>query len=137
MTGRDDVQRVAAALKRPSGGYLERLDQARAGTAAHSLEVARHLGLFADRIGDLTVEELRELHAETFGRGALARIEGLVHRLARRHTGSDDARVAVNVLAPLLDRLEADRNPFAHVVRALCCLLLARTHQSEEERTLR
>jgi nitrate reductase assembly molybdenum cofactor insertion protein NarJ len=137
MTGRDDLQSVASTLERPSPGYMKRLDRARAVTAGRPIEVARHLGLFADRIGDLTIDELRELHDETFGNGPMARIEPLVHQLACRHCDEVDARVAVNVLAPLLDRLESDRNPFAHAVRALCCLLLSRTAFSEKERSIR
>ena len=95
------------------------------------------MGLFAERVGDLTLDELRELYNETFGAEPMARIEPLVHQLASRHSDAVDARIAVNVLAPLLDRLEADRNPFAHVVRALCCLLLSRANVSEKERSFR
>ena len=134
MAARDDVQRVAAALERPCAGYMERLQRARMAMTMRSGEVARQLSVFADRIGDLTLDELRELHDETFQHAALASVEPLAVQLVRRPTSCADARAAVNALAPMLDRLEADRNPFAHVVRALCCLLLARANASQEER---
>lgn len=98
------MQRVAAALERPRAGYVAAIEAARRQIGDRSGEAARQLGLFVDRIGDLTRDELRELHDETFaGRTPAATLAAL---------------------APLLDRLERDRNPFAHLVRALCCLLL-------------
>lgn len=129
MAARDDVQRVAAALARPRTGYLKRVKADGTAIAARSGEVARQLGVFADRIADLTIAELRELHQETFGEGALENTGALAIRLARHRTDAADARLALDVLARVLDRLEADRNPFAYVVRALCCVLMARANQ--------
>jgi len=94
--------------------------------AAESGEVVRQLDVFVDRVGDLTTEELRELYDETFREPALADVQALAARLARGPATAADARAAVNSLAPVLDRLEAHRNPFSHVVRALCCALLTR-----------
>lgn len=129
MAARDDVQRVAAALARPRTGYLKRVKADGTAIAARSGEAARQLGVFADRIADLTIAELRELHQETFGEGALENTGALAIRLARHRTDAADARLALDVLARVLDRLEADRNPFAYVVRALCCVLMARANQ--------
>lgn len=129
MAARDDVQRVAAALARPRTGYLKRVKADGTAIAARSGEAARQLGVFADRIADLTIAELRELHQETFGEGALENTGALAIRLARHRTDAADARLALDVLARVLDRLEVDRNPFAYVVRALCCVLMARANQ--------
>jgi len=128
MTARDDIQRVASALTRPRAGHVERLERARSAMAAGSGEVARQLGVFVDRVGDLTTEEFRELYDETFQEPALADVQALAVRLARGPATLADARAAVNSLAPALDRLEANRNPFSHVVRALCCALLTRAN---------
>jgi nitrate reductase assembly molybdenum cofactor insertion protein NarJ len=135
VTARDEIQRVAAVLERPGAGYLERFARTRAGLNASSGEIGRQLGMFADRIADLTLDELRELHDETFGRMPLADVNSLIPRLARHRATVDDARDAVNALAPMLERLEADRNPFAYVVRALCCVLLMRTNHSKMEQS--
>lgn len=128
MTARDDVQHVAALLARPRRGYARRVDAARAALSPQAWETLRQLGMFVDRIGDLSTDELRELYDETFRRGRLTGVEPLISRLARQPTGGEDAREALRELAPLLERLDADRNPFAHVVRSLCCRLLDRTH---------
>jgi len=125
MTARDDIQRVAMALTRPRAGHLDRLERARHAMAAKSGEVARQLGVFVDRVEDLTIDELRELYDETFRDTALADVQPLAARLARAPATGAEARTAVNALALALDRLEANRNPFSHVVRALCCALLA------------
>jgi nitrate reductase assembly molybdenum cofactor insertion protein NarJ len=134
MAARDDVQRAAAALEKPQNDYMTRLETIRRALVAGSGEAARQLEVFSDRIGDLTIEELRELYDETFQRDTLAAIGPLISRFIRRPSSRADARVALDTLAPMLDRLEADRNPFAHVVRALCCLLLARVSHSRKER---
>jgi nitrate reductase assembly molybdenum cofactor insertion protein NarJ len=127
MTVRDDVQHVAALLARPRSGYARRVEAAQSALSPQACEALRQLGMFVDRVGDLSTDELRELYDETFRRGRPAAIEPLVARLARQPTGDDDAREALRELTPLLERLDADRNPFAHVVRSLCCRLLDRT----------
>jgi nitrate reductase assembly molybdenum cofactor insertion protein NarJ len=128
MAVRDDVQRVAAALTRPGAGYVQRIRADATVIAARSGEAARHLGLFVERVADLTTDELRELYDETFGHGPLDDVGPLASRLASHRTGTAEARVALDAFARMLDRLEADRNPFAWVVRALCCVLLARAN---------
>ena len=135
MAGPDDIQRVAATLERPEADYWERLELARAATMARSGEAARQLGVFAERIRDLTIDELPELYDETFRRGSLTGIEPLTRRLARRSADSADARTAVNALVPALDHLEADRNPFAYAVKALCCVLLVRANPASSPST--
>ena len=129
MAARDDVQRVAAALKRPRPGYLRGLHADAAVVSAHSGEAARQLGVFADRVGELGTAELQELHDETFGRGPAASAAPLADRLARHRARPADARAALDIFTRLLDRLDADRNPFACVVRALCCVLLVRADE--------
>ena len=126
MTSRDDVQRVAAALERPRAGYVAAIERARKAMAGRSGEASRQLGVFIDRVGDLTGDELRELYDETFDAGAP--LDTLTSQLTSRPAARADDAAALAVLTPLLDRLERDRNPFACLVRALCCLLLARTH---------
>ena len=128
MAAREDVQRVAAALERPRAGYVKRVQAARNAVAPHACEAVRQLGLFVDRIDDLSTEELRELYDETFRRDPSTRIEPLVARLTRRPTDATEAQDALRELTPLLERLDTDRNPFAHVVLALCCRLLARVN---------
>jgi nitrate reductase assembly molybdenum cofactor insertion protein NarJ len=122
MAARDDIQRVAAALERPRRGYVKRLEQTRRALAARSSDAAHQLGMFADRVAELTIDELGELYDETF-RADEAAIAPLVQRLVRARTLRLDASAALMALAPLLDRLEAERNPHAHAVRALCCVL--------------
>lgn len=121
---RGDVRRLASALRRPRAGYVERLDRTRKAVAARSTEAARQLEAFLGRISDLTIEDLHELYDETFLRGGRSGIDPSVRRLADAPAGPLQVRTALDALTPLLDRLEADRNPFACVVKALCCVLL-------------
>jgi nitrate reductase assembly molybdenum cofactor insertion protein NarJ len=135
MAARDEIQHVAAALERPRPGYFLRFEHARTAVAARSGEAARQLGVFVERIADLTLDELRELHDETFGPAAMSRVLAVALALVRHPATCGDARLALNALTPMLERLEADRNPFAYVVRALCCLLLTRVDRSPMART--
>lgn len=128
MAVRDEIQRVAAVLERPRTGYVKRLEQAQRAATARSGEASLQLGVFADRIAELTLEELGELYDETF-RAEQPGIEPVVRRLVRQHTGHLEAATALCALAPLLDRLDHERNPHAYVVRSLCCLLLLRVDQ--------
>jgi nitrate reductase assembly molybdenum cofactor insertion protein NarJ len=128
MAARDDIQEVAAVLTRPRSGYLKRLEQAQRAIDARSGDASNQLGLFVERIADLTLEELRELHDETY-RGDVT-IGPLVDRLVHEQTGSAEADAALATLAPLLARLESERNPYVCVLRALCCLLLLRVKRS-------
>lgn len=130
----DDVQHVAAALRKRRAGYLRRLDEARQMMISQSGEASRYLEIFADRVGDLTAAELRELYEETF-RGETAAVQGLFARLARTRTDAAAAGEAVSALEPLLRRLDAERNPLAYVVRSLCCLLLQRVRSPDLEQS--
>ena len=134
MPGLDDIQQVAAALGRPGAGYLRRLDEARQMIASRSIEASRQLEVFLNRVGDLTADELRELYAETF-RGESPAVRRLLVRLARTRTGDEESGAAVAALGRLLERLEAERNPFAYVVRSLCCLMLLRVKASQFEQS--
>jgi nitrate reductase assembly molybdenum cofactor insertion protein NarJ len=126
VAARDELQLVAAALERPRAGYMKRVQAARDAVAPYAGEAARQLVVFGDRLADLSTEELGELYDETFRRDPSTRIEPLVARLTRRPADVAEAQDALRELTPLLERLDADRNPFAYVVRALCCRLLAR-----------
>lgn len=128
----DDIQRVAAAIERPRAGYVKRLDEAREMIAPRSVEALRQLEVFLDRVDGLTAGELRELYTETF-RGEAVAVRRLLGRLARTPMDGAGACTAVSALAPLLERLDTERNPFAHVVRALCCLLLGRAKSPQLE----
>jgi len=134
MPDADDVQRVAAMLQRPRAGYLRRLGVARQTLAVEAGEVSRQLEIFADRVGDLTAAELRELHDETFHNEG-AEIHRLLGRLVRTRTAGAAAGAAVSALEPLLARLDAERNPLSHVVRSLCCLLLQRLESPHFEKS--
>jgi nitrate reductase assembly molybdenum cofactor insertion protein NarJ len=130
----DDIQRVAAMLQRPRPTYLRRLDETLQMLAGRSFEVSRQLEIFADRVGDLTAEELRELYDETFRQedSAMRRTLG---RLVRTRTDDAGAGAAVTALQPFLARLDAERNPLAHVVRSLCWLLLQRLQSPHLEKS--
>jgi nitrate reductase assembly molybdenum cofactor insertion protein NarJ len=130
MAGADDIQRVAAALDRSRDGDLRCLDEVR--SVLRSVEASRQLEVFVERVGDLTAEELRELYAETF-HGETSSDRRLLAGLVRTPTDAAEAGVAVAALGSLLERLEAERNPFAYVVRSLCCLLLLRVKSSQLE----
>jgi nitrate reductase assembly molybdenum cofactor insertion protein NarJ len=124
MPVQGDVQRLARALQRPHAGYAERIDRTRKAVAGRSVEAARQLEVFIGRISDLTIDELREVYDETFHPGGPNALGPAVDSLAHGAAGQPEVRAALDVLTPLLDRLDADRNPFAYVVRALCCVLL-------------
>ena len=128
MIAADEVQSVAATLERPGADYGERLERARAVTMTRSGEAARQLGVFAERVRDLTLDELLELYDETFGRPTARDVQAIVRRLMRSSAGAEDAAAAIGALVPVLDRLEAARNPFAYAAKALCCVLLARAN---------
>jgi nitrate reductase assembly molybdenum cofactor insertion protein NarJ len=125
MTATDEIQRVAAVLERPRAGYMKRVASAQRAVVTSPGEASRQLAVFADRIADLTLDELRELYEETF-RGEQPEIEPLVQRLVGEPTGAREAEAALHALAPLLDRLEQQRNPHACAMRSLCCLLSRR-----------
>ena len=133
MTARDEIQRLAAVLRRPSATHIARLLDAQRAMAGGAVETSRQLGMFVDRVADLSLDELRELHDETFKADALAAVPRVADRLARGPADASAARTSLNTLAPALERLEANRNPFAYVVRALCCALLTRAGHSRNE----
>jgi nitrate reductase assembly molybdenum cofactor insertion protein NarJ len=133
MTARDDVQRLAAVLRRPGRAHVAPLRNAQQAMTHGSGEAARQLGVFIERVAELTTEELRELHDETFSTASLAAVPRVADRLARETASHIDCRATLDTLAPALERLEADRNPFAYVVRALCCALLARASHPRKD----
>ena len=133
MPDADDIQRVASALEPPRAGYLKRLKETQL-SIAQAVEAARQLEVFIERVGDLTAEELRELHLETF-RDGLPVVRRIHDRLAGARIDGSEAAAALSALEPLLVRLDRERNPFAYVVRSLCCLLLRRATSSRLEQS--
>jgi nitrate reductase assembly molybdenum cofactor insertion protein NarJ len=125
MAATDDLARLAAAMVRPGEGYLDRIDQLREALAGRHGEASRQLGAFAARLAGLSVDELQELFDETFdGRPARALIA-----LSRQLIQAPDRVRVLDVLLTidyLLPALEADRNPFVYLFKAICCVLLAR-----------
>jgi nitrate reductase assembly molybdenum cofactor insertion protein NarJ len=139
MAAGNDIQRVASALERPRTGYVKRLERAQRALAGRSGTASGQLGVFIDRIADLTIEELCELYDETF-RADEATIGPLVERLVHGWVGSVEAGAALTTLSPLLDRLESERNPYACAVRSLSDLLLlevTRSHVHERSNSSR
>jgi nitrate reductase assembly molybdenum cofactor insertion protein NarJ len=122
MSDASGLRALAAVLERPEADYPARLAQAGRAAGRQSIEAARQLDVFASRIADLSVEELQELYDETFAAGRASAVAAVAHEMA--HNGTPDQRETIDVLAPALTRLDADRNPFAYVVKALCCVLL-------------
>ena len=129
MAATDEIQLVAAVLERPRAGYMKRVASAQRAVVTSPGEASRQLAVFADRIADLTLDELRELYEETY-RGDQAEIEPLVQRLVGKPTGAREAAAALHTLAPLLDRLEQQRNPHGCAIRSLCWLLSRRIEGS-------
>jgi nitrate reductase assembly molybdenum cofactor insertion protein NarJ len=124
MARQDAAASVAAVLQRPDEGFLAALADARAAASSQSVEASRQLEVFAGRIGDLALDELRELYDETFAQPATAGVVPRARQVASAVPRGAALREDIGVLAAAIDRLDADRNPFAYAARALCCLLL-------------
>jgi hypothetical protein len=124
MATLDAARLIAAVLLRPTDGYLPAVDAARRAAATRSVEAARQLEVFTDRVGDLTLDELRELYDETFASPSTAAVVGLARHLSSEAPAADTLRVGIGLMAGAIERLDTDRNPFAYAARALFCLLL-------------
>jgi nitrate reductase assembly molybdenum cofactor insertion protein NarJ len=114
---------LALLLVRPGSGYRRQL--AVAGRAFESVggEGARQFGEFVRRVSDLSLDEFKELYDETFPHGCPLDVAALAHPAPTPSLPSE-TREALDVAILMLERLEHARNPFAWLVRALCCLLL-------------
>ena len=124
MLAADALHQVAMVLTPPDADYLSLIEGIRSAIAPQSIDVARHLEVFIRRIQDLSPDELVELYDETFS-GDLTPARELASILAARPLANEEIIPVSKVLTALLERLEADRNPFAVPVRALCLLLAA------------
>src|SRR5262245_45460979 len=82
MARQDAAPDVAAVLQRPDESFPAVLAAARAAAGRQSVEAARQLEVFAGRIGDLAVDELRELYDETFTQPATAGLVPLARQVA-------------------------------------------------------
>jgi nitrate reductase assembly molybdenum cofactor insertion protein NarJ len=124
MAATDALQQIAAVMVRPDDGYLDRVDALRDALANRQGEAARQLGVFATRLAGLSVEELQEVFDETFDRD---RASGLAHLAAQFAEGRGEAAALDSLvfIEHLLPALEADRNPFVYLCKAVCCLVLA------------
>ncbi len=111
-------------MVRPDDRYLDRVDAIRDALADRQGEAARQLGVFATRLAGLSAEELQELFDETFDRDRAAALGALAARFAegRGEAAGLDSLVFIEHLLPAL---EADRNPFVYLFKAVCCLVLA------------
>jgi nitrate reductase assembly molybdenum cofactor insertion protein NarJ len=114
---------LALLLVRPGSGYRRQL--AAAGRAFESVggEGARQFGEFVRRVSDLSLDEFKELYDETFPHGCPLDVAALTQPATTPSLPSE-AREALDIAILMLERLEHARNPFAWLVRALCCLLL-------------
>ena len=114
---------LALLLARPGPGYRRQLAAAARALESVGGEVARQFGEFVRRVSDLSLDELTELYDETFPHGCPLDVAALT-RPATTPSLPSEAREALDVAILMLERLERARNPFAWLVRALCCLLL-------------
>ena len=83
----------------------------------------RQFGEFVRRVSDLSLDEFKELYDETFPHGCPLDVAALTQPATTPSLPSE-AREALDIAILMLERLEHARNPFAWLVRALCCLLL-------------
>jgi nitrate reductase assembly molybdenum cofactor insertion protein NarJ len=110
---------VADLLRPPTGDYLAQLEAA---ARVSPGEASRHFGLFADRVRDLTTEELQEVYRESFAPAETAALAAAAEGLALPAPATEHV---LRRLQDLLPPLEARRNPFALLFKATCCYLLA------------
>lgn len=117
---------LAALISPPLPDYLESLDRVRAAVATADLasggEAVRHFGRFLERVRDLDAEELAELYSVSFTPANAESLQRAAGDL--RRSGCGACPRVLPVLEELLTPLEIDRNPFAGLFKALCCLLL-------------
>ena len=123
MTLRPLAAQLALLLARPGPGYRRQLAAAARAFESVGGEGARQFGEFVRRVSDLSLDELTELYDETFPHGCPLDVAALT-RPATTPSLPSEAREALDVAILMLERLERARNPFAWLVRALCCLLL-------------
>lgn len=122
-------QLLASLFACPTPAYRGRLETCIATLGGEHVQVAEQVQRFADLLADLSDPELVELHTQTFvgdgdsGEALAAMLDELAQ--ASPSAGRLYARI---VLLPELEhhlaRLEYDRNPFAYLARAACCLLI-------------
>ena len=133
MLAADALHQLAMVLKPPEADYLSLIERTQSAIAPASTDAARHLEVFVRRIQDLSPDELMELYDETFS-GDLSPARDLAATLATTPLANEEIVSVSTVLTSLLKRLEADRNPFAVVVRALCLVLAAESDSNRHDR---
>jgi hypothetical protein len=134
---------------RPGEDHPELLERCRDAPGLPA-EAGRFLTQFADRIGDLSVDERRELYEETLavveprGQGSangslvpvsmLGALDEALRRVAEVPHAAADPLLLEHVL-PAIERvlpsLEAARNPFALLLKAICFVVLDRLRAAE------
>jgi hypothetical protein len=124
MEARFNLRLLAPLVSRPTAGYQAQVERARIDAVARHPEAARPLGLFGDRLKDLAADELDELYGETFTLSDQAALADAAGVFLAGETGGQ-AILTLPVFERLLPGLDAARNPFTLLFKALCCLLIA------------
>ena len=115
-----DVDLLAALLRPPDERYLALVERARLEAVPIAPEAARHLQHFAERVRALDEAELEELYRESFLPADAVALRHAADQMRQWGGGR-----ALPVLERLLGPLEAARNPFAVLFKAICFALPA------------
>jgi len=113
-----DVDLLAALLRPPDERYLALVERARLEAVPASPEAARHFQHFAERVRALDEPELEELYRESFVPADAVALRHAADQM--RQSGCPACGRALPVLERLLGPLEAARNPFAVLFKAIC-----------------
>jgi hypothetical protein len=134
-------------IERPDAAFLDLVAGA-SDASRWPIAVAQQMAHFAERIGDLSVDELQELHDETFGREAPSKAEAVDAREEVRRSSwmvspsdwqlligwlgrtaaagpatTEPPPAVVESIGRIQQTLVAARNPYHHVLAALYALL--------------
>jgi nitrate reductase assembly molybdenum cofactor insertion protein NarJ len=118
-----DVDLLAALLRAPGQDYLALVERMRLEVAGVAPEAARHFGMFAERVRELDEAELEELYRESFGPADAVALRHAAGQMPV--AGCGGCGDALQELERLLPALEAARNPFAVLFKAIVVLLIA------------
>jgi len=113
---------LAHLLEPPDAAFVAHLAVATDPTLV-TPRVAGHVALFAERLGDLSLEERQELFAETFAKVGLAEDRRCLVESLRNPGGSAPRAEVLASLTRLGDTLLRDRNPYHHLLVAARMLL--------------
>lgn len=125
----DPLEMLATLFERPDEAYLGRVNDLVESLGGPHPVAGRQLTDFVGRLEGLTGAELRELHAQSFDCGEDPR-PSTVQVLGRLKFVEPDirpgyvARVVVPTLERDLSRLDEQRNPFSHLLKATLAVAL-------------